>query len=204
MSYRTQFVALAVVSLLVVAREASPSKAGDRIVVTLDGSSPALHFPVGPKNVEVEPAFEDYGFMLFDACDAMRLTADECMIFPMNGDLGGNAIATILDGNRVIIYDHELSSMLSGGYAAAMAVMAHELGHHYCEHIGAPTAPMKELEADRFAGAALRNAGLSMEDALSMAAIFASRSSRSHPAKKERVSALSEGWTDPARAKSCK
>jgi hypothetical protein len=30
--------------------------------VRLDESSPALHFPVGDRDLEVEPAFEDYAF----------------------------------------------------------------------------------------------------------------------------------------------
>lgn len=45
-------------------------------VVDLGEDSPALHFPIGMsgKQVLVVPAFEDYAFMLEDACNAMKLT----------------------------------------------------------------------------------------------------------------------------------
>jgi hypothetical protein len=50
----------------------------------------------------------------------MHLAGDECTIFPMNAELGGNAIATILDGNRVIVYDRTLSAKV--GYDGALAL----------------------------------------------------------------------------------
>ena len=52
--------------------------------------------PIGNRKVWIEPAFKDYAFMLFDVCDAMKVSTDECLIYPMNGDLGGNASATIV------------------------------------------------------------------------------------------------------------
>ena len=54
-----------------------------------------------------------------------------------------------------------------------MLIMAHEGGHHYCDHLGKPANPQQELEADRFAGAAMKNAGMSLEDALAMAELRA-------------------------------
>ncbi|TJW45285.1 MAG: hypothetical protein E5X65_36970 [Mesorhizobium sp.] len=43
--------------------------------------TPALHFSIGigGKSVAVVPAFEDYAFMMFDACDAMELSKEDCM-----------------------------------------------------------------------------------------------------------------------------
>ncbi|MGI6852085.1 M48 family metalloprotease [Mesorhizobium sp. 1B3] len=61
----------------------------------------------------------------------------------------------------------------------------------------------KELEADRFAAAAMKNAGMSLDDALTMAVIFDERPSRSHPAKVDRIQAIKEGWENRDRAKSC-
>jgi len=65
---------------------------------------PTVHFPIGDRIVSAYPAFEDYAFMLFDICDAVGLKVADCLIFPMNADLEGNALATIVDGNRVIVY----------------------------------------------------------------------------------------------------
>lgn len=176
--------------------------AQDETIVDFE-QSPALHFPVGigGKSVAVVPAFEDYAFMMFDACDAMGLSKEDCMIYPMNAELGGNAIATMLDGNRVIVYDRELSPIV--GSTGAMAIIAHELGHHYCGHIGTPADPLQELEADRFAGAALRNEGISLADALAMAKVFDDRPSLSHPAKADKIKAIEDGWNNPFSAKNC-
>ncbi|MEI5682754.1 hypothetical protein AAAK29_31195 [Mesorhizobium sp. CCNWLW179-1] len=178
--------------------------AQEGMVIDLSSSSPALHFPIGidGKKVRVVPAFEDYAFMLEDVCTAMKLTGDDCMIYPMNAKLGGNAIATIEDGNRIIVYDRELSPEI--GYEGAMAVIGHELGHHYCGHIGTPVDPKQELEADRFAGASMKNAGMSLSNALAMATIFDERPSRSHPAKDGRIQAIKDGWNEPEEAKSCR
>lgn len=172
-------------------------------VVDLSENSPALHFPIGRsgKQVHVVPAFEDYAYMLEDVCDAMGLDFDNCKIYPMNAEIGGNAIATILDGNKVIIYDRTLSPLV--GYTGAMAIIAHELGHHFCNHMDASSSPTQELEADRFAGAALRNAKFSLEDALSMAIVFDERPSRVHPEKSKRIEAIKSGWEDPEQAKNC-
>lgn len=193
---------LAVVGSLFLAA-AIPALAGEGDVSIDFDQSPALHFPIGEGDewVTVVPAFEDYANMMFDVCDALKLTTDECTIFPMNADLGGIAIATILDGNNVIVYDRELSPKV--GYSGAMAIIAHEIGHHYCGHLGTAADPQKELAADRFAGAALRNAGMTLADALSMAEIFNDRPSRSHPAKAERIQAIREGWENPEAAKMC-
>lgn len=120
----------------------------------------------------------------------------------MNANLGGNAIATILNGNRVVVYDRKLSPIV--GSTGAMAIIAHELGHHYCGHIRTPIDPMQELEADRFAGAALRKEGVSLADALSVTELLDRRPSRSHPGKAARAAAMTDGWNDPEAAKSCR
>ncbi|MBB3216807.1 hypothetical protein FHW72_001878 [Ochrobactrum sp. RC6B] len=174
-------------------------------VVDLGEDSPALHFPIGMsgKQVLVVPAFEDYAFMLEDACNAMKLTVEDgCNILPMNADLGGNAIATILDGSQVIIYDRQMSP--EAGYDGAMAIIAHELGHHYCGHLGKKADPSQELEADRFSGAAMRRSNMPLESALPMAKLMDERPSRTHPARADRVEAFKSGWNDPESAEACR
>ncbi|WP_354061161.1 hypothetical protein [Devosia sp. 2618] len=175
--------------------------AGDRLRIHLDDSSPALHMPVGNRLDEVEPAFEDYAYMLFDVCNAMGLTSDECMIYPLNGALGGNAIATIEDGNRVIVYDRELSPLI--GSDGAEMVVAHEVAHHFCGHLGTPTDATQELEVDLFAGAAMRLMGRSLNGALSAVDLFSERPSKSHPARGDRIDAITAGWNRPEVGKVC-
>jgi len=170
--------------------------------VDLGQNGPALHMPFGDTMVKVEPAFEDYAFMVTDVCDAMSLTTEECLIYPMNGTLGGNAIATVLDGNRIIVYDRELSKIV-GGDGAEM-IIAHEVAHHFCGHIGTVAVPQQELDADRFAGSAMRRMGRSLPSALSAIPIFDRRPSMSHPDKATRIKAITEGWNNPGSGKSCR
>jgi hypothetical protein len=176
--------------------------AQDGVLLHLGKDSPALHMPVGDQNVVAEPAFEDYTDMLFDLCDAVGLDVkDGCNIYPMNASLGGNAIATVQDGNRIIVYDRTLSREI--GYGGAMMVIAHELGHHYCHHLETSADPMKELAADRFAGAAMRLSKMSLDAALSAVRILAERPSKSHPGRIDRIKAITEGWNDPTTGKKC-
>lgn len=177
--------------------------AEDGVVVHLGKDSPALHMPVGKQDVFAVPAFEDYMYMFFDLCDAMELkVSDECKIFPMNASIGKNAIATVQDGNRLIVYDRELSPLVGGD--GAMMVIAHELGHHYCRHLGRPGDPKRELEADRFAGAAMRKANMTLEATLSAVPILDERPSKSHPGRADRVKAITAGWNNPETGKSCR
>jgi hypothetical protein len=176
--------------------------AEDGVVLHLGKNSPALHIPVGDKDVFAEPAFEDYMYMFFDLCDAMSLDVEsEWNIYPMNASLGGNAIATVQDGNRIIVYDRTLSSEI--GYEGAMMVFAHELGHHYCHHLGISADPRKELAADRFAGAAMRLSKMSLDAALSAVPILDERPSKSHPGRADRVDAITKGWNTPLIGKKC-
>lgn len=184
---------------------AQAADAEEGFKIDLGKGSPALHMPFGNQQVYVTPAFEDYAQMLFDLCDAMDLkVGDACAIFPMNASIGKNAIATVADGNRLIIYDRKLSPLV--GYAGAMMIIGHELGHHFCHHLDKldGTQHDKELAADRFAGAAMRKAGNSLSDALAAVPVLDERPSRSHPARADRVISITDGWTHPETGKECR
>lgn len=173
----------------------------DDMTVDLGEKNPGVHMLYDHKLVKVEPAFEDYSFMMFDVCDAMGLKGDDCMIYPMNGEIGGNAIATILDSNKIIVYDRRLSPIV--GSDGADVIIAHEVGHIYCGHIGTPADPKQELEADRFAGAAMRLMKRPLEATLATLPILSERPGRTHPGREERIAALMEGWEHPETGKSC-
>lgn len=177
--------------------------AEDGVTLYLGKDSPALHMPVGKQDVFAVPAFEDYMCMFFDLCDAIELNiSDECKIYPMNASIGKNAIATTQDGNRLIIYDRELSPIVGGD--GAMMVIAHELGHHYCHHLGKPGDPERVLEADRFAGSAMRKAGMTLKETLGVIDILEERPSKSHPGRFNRVEAIKAGSNHPEIGKDCR
>jgi deoxyhypusine synthase len=66
-----------------------------------------------------------------------------------------NAYATIIRNQRYIIYDNIFLENLDS-YAktkwASISVLAHEMGHHYRNHVidAAGSTPPKEIEADYF------------------------------------------------------
>jgi hypothetical protein len=190
-----------IVGTLVYLASCCSPEAQEPLRLNLGHSSPALHTATGDGWVEVVPAFEDYTYMVFDVCEALKLTDKDCLIYPMNGDLGGNAIATVEDGNKLIVYDRTLSDTI--GYDGAEMVIAHEVGHHVCGHLGGAANLVRELEADAFAGAAMRQLGRSLEAALGAVELFSNRPSLSHPGRAERVEAIKEGWTHPERGRSC-
>ncbi len=103
-----------------------------------------------------------------------------------------NWLVPASDGSRDIIVERHL-------------VLGHEIGHHVCKHTaGASGLPReKELEADRFAGALIRAAstktsyaqGIELTDLISAGkVVFPLEGSRSHPAREERLAALTDGW----------
>ncbi|MER8753297.1 hypothetical protein NKH57_29425 [Mesorhizobium sp. M1050] len=111
-------------------------------------------------------------------------------------------MATVVDGNRVIVYDRKLSAIV--GAEGAEMIIAHELGHHHCHHLGTPIDPHKELVADAFAGAAMKLMGMPLEAALAAVAVLDKRPSPSHPGRQERVAAIKAGWSEPEAGKACR
>lgn len=111
-----------------------------------------------------------------------------------------NAYATIMRNQRYIIYDNSFLESLDG-YAgtkwASISVLAHEMGHHYRDHVvdrGGSTPP-KEIEADYFSGYVMAKLGASLAEArAAMEQIASPRASASHPAKGERLNAIAQGW----------
>lgn len=111
-----------------------------------------------------------------------------------------NAYATIIRNKRYIIYDNNFLENLDG-YAgtkwASISVLAHEMGHHYRNHIidSKGSTPPKELEADYFSGYVMAKIGASVNEAIAaMEQIASPRASATHPAKADRLNAISRGW----------
>ena len=111
-----------------------------------------------------------------------------------------NAYATIIRNQRYIVYDNGFLENLDS-YAhtkwASLSVMAHEMGHHYRNHVvdGTGSTPAKELEADYFSGYVMAKMGASLDEArAAMQSIASEQASATHPAKTNRLNAISRGW----------
>ncbi|MEJ7610899.1 MAG: hypothetical protein WKF88_06945 [Ferruginibacter sp.] len=116
-----------------------------------------------------------------------------------------NAYATISAGRRFIVYDNNFLEDIDG-YAktkwASISIMAHEMGHHYYNHVVSQRGSNipSELEADAFSGYLVQKTGGTLEQALAaMRAIGTDRESSTHPAKADRLNAINRGW-NTARA----
>ena len=110
-----------------------------------------------------------------------------------------NAYATISNGQEIIACDvdflERVNYMCDTDWGA-ISIIAHEIGHHYYDHIADPGNPLQqELEADFLSGYILAKLGASLESAQAAMAHFGTeRDTHSHPNKYDRVNAIERGW----------
>jgi len=111
-----------------------------------------------------------------------------------------NAAALVRGSTRFIEFNpsfiHQLKSS-SGTNWAVYSVLAHEIGHHLQGHTLSNTGsrPNIELEADEYSGFILASMGAKKDEALVAMKVFGSdRGSSTHPAKSQRLAAISKGW----------
>jgi hypothetical protein len=113
-----------------------------------------------------------------------------------------NAMATIIDGKRYILYDPSLlryTDITSGSYWSSMSILAHEIGHHLAGHTLSPSGSSlsDELEADKYSGFVLYKLGASLTQASAAMQTLASETdSKTHPAKYKRLQAIAQGWNE--------
>jgi hypothetical protein len=115
-----------------------------------------------------------------------------------------NAVATLINNQRYILYDPRLlnhADTNSHAYWSSMSILAHEIGHHLQGHTlekGGST-PDKELEADRFSGHVLYKMGASLEQAIAAINRYGSDTDTpTHPSKYKRINAIKNGWESAA------
>ena len=112
-----------------------------------------------------------------------------------------NAYATIIGDQRYIVYDNRFLESLdsyAGTKWASISVLAHEMGHHYYNHMlnGAGSNPSMELQADFFSGYVMEKLGASLEEAeAAMSKIASPQASSTHPGKADRLNAIAKGWS---------
>lgn len=113
-----------------------------------------------------------------------------------------NAVATIINNKRYILYDPKLlayTDQYSGSYWSSMSILAHEIGHHLSGHTitSKGSNPSDELEADKFSGFVLFKLGASLSQAkAAMEALGSPNESSTHPAKHRRLFAIETGWNE--------
>jgi len=111
-----------------------------------------------------------------------------------------NIEASISHGKKYILYNPiyiaTLTNITKNNWAA-MALLAHEVGHHINGHTRrrGGSKPELELEADEFAGFILQKLGASLEQAQQVMHFIAkTTASSTHPARNSRLLAIEKGW----------
>lgn len=113
-----------------------------------------------------------------------------------------NAAAVILKNKRYILYNPKFIAKInqaSGNDWAGISIIAHEIGHHLNGHTlqSGGSRPDLELEADEFSGFVLNKLGADKDDAQAAMNVAASqKSSHTHPARMDRLVAISDGWNN--------
>jgi hypothetical protein len=111
-----------------------------------------------------------------------------------------NAYATIINNRRWIIYDNHFLENIDAHAAtkwASISIMAHEMGHHYYNHVvsGKGSTVPTEIQADYFSGYVMSRLGAALPQSVAaIQAVASDRASATHPAKKDRVDAITRGW----------
>jgi hypothetical protein len=111
-----------------------------------------------------------------------------------------NIEASVSHRKRYILYNPAYITWINNltkDKWAAMALLAHEVGHHLNGHTirRGGSSPRLELEADEFAGFVLHKAGASLAQAQEvMKYIAKTEMSKTHPGRMSRMEAIETGW----------
>jgi hypothetical protein len=112
----------------------------------------------------------------------------------------GNAIATIINEHRYIVYDKiffENVDKNTSSYWSSMSILAHEVGHHLSGHtlLMGENRFQSELEADKYSGFILYKMGATLEESLlAIKKLGGISDSKTHPSMVKRINAIKDGW----------
>lgn len=135
--------------------------------------------------------------------EIMSVVGLQCNIELKEADVM-NIEANISHHKRYILYNPKYLSWITNVTKdrwAAMALIAHEVGHHLNGHTIAKTGskPAVELEADEFAGFVLSKLGATLDESEEvMKYISTSQATNTHPARPSRMLAIQTGWNKAA------
>lgn len=135
-----------------------------------------------------------------DVCRAIGITQR----FQLQSADVKNALACERNGTRFILYNPDFLKDIQTDARtkwAAYGVLAHEIGHHVNgDRFDEPDSERRkelELEADRFAGSALRLMGATKDEAKSaVASLFNQDETNTHPPARARIASVVNGWND--------
>ena len=115
-----------------------------------------------------------------------------------------NIEASIQHRKRYILYNPSFINWINEVTKdrwAAMALLAHEVGHHLNGHTIRRTGstPILELEADEFAGFVLYKLGATLSQSQEVMKFIAKpKESATHPGRMSRMQAIENGWNKAA------
>ena len=115
-----------------------------------------------------------------------------------------NIEASISHRKKYILYNQDYITSLANitkNKWTVMALLAHEVGHHYNEHTKRKggSKPTLELEADEFAGFVLQKLGATLQQSQQVMHFIAkTKESSTHPARNSRLLAIEKGWNKAA------
>jgi len=111
-----------------------------------------------------------------------------------------NMEASVSHHKRYILYNPSFIARINSltkDKWAAMALFAHEIGHHLNGHTTSKnrSSPELELQADEFAGFIMRKLGATLVQSQNVMNLIAkTEESSTHPSKKSRMLAIEKGW----------
>ena len=141
--------------------------------------------------------------MLTKIMDVLGLQAS----FELREAKVNNVEASIAHRKRYILYNPSFINWINNATKdkwAAIALLAHEVGHHLNGHTikKSGSKPALELEADEFAGFVLYKLGASLEQSQEVMKYIANaEATRTHPARSSRMIAIEKGWSRAANTK---
>lgn len=190
-----------------------------KIKMTMGKDTKSFHTELNGKVVWTDDPHEDFVYRFGQMVKASLGLYHAGGIGVRQIDGYQNAYAVVNSGKRYVLFDANLWGNAGGGKLKEAVLYGHELGHHVCGHLqGALTDQgwQRELEADRFAGAAIRavnDAGFGdssenvdhdkLLQAVSDIFVVAGfdRGGRTHPPLNLRLAAFSEGWRNGSPCK---
>lgn len=130
-----------------------------------------------------------------------RLNLDWQIYYYVSDNFRNSAASKDEDGDRFIVIDSNWNSEVNR--VLWTFIVLHELGHHVCGHVdnyvdrNQRASVEDELQADRFAGWAVKQLGLgwSLSRVIDeLRPFYAGGADGSHSAKNDRLFAIAQGW----------
>ncbi len=165
-----------------------------------DPVTTAVNSPIPQVRDSVGPTIPSTTMMFAEILNTLGLQQN----FELKESKVANIEASISRRKRYILYNPGYINWINnttGDKWAAMALLAHEIGHHLNGHTirKSGSRPELELEADEFAGFVMQKLGATLEQSERVMLYIASTTgSKTHPGRALRKDAIQKGWNRAA------